>query len=174
MELLLIVIAVVGFIVYKACATSKPKPYPILTPDMFKPADLKITTTEAKRLFKQYMKDIGYLNKDELTEHAGYLSDDIHSIEEDLRSDMNAAKETIKDSTGSINTLKKELAKCTDTARKEEILDDIEDAEFDVESSAQDLAEAQKALDAFKQDKRTFLIGYINDQVHGPGWRDIK
>ena len=174
MELLLIVLAVIGFLFFKFSGTAKPKTYPILTPDMFQPADLKITTAEAKRLFKQYIGQICYLEKDEITEHAGYLADEIHGQEEALREDVASAKESIKSSTGRINTLKKTLAKCTDETRKEEILEEIEAEEFEIESATQDLAETQQALDAFKQDKREFLIGYINDQVHGPGWRDIK
>lgn len=165
MEFMLIVLAVIGFFVFKALAKSKPKTYPILKPDMFQPADLKITTNEAKRLFKKYMKDIGYLDDDELSEHAGYLADAIRSNEEDLRSDMNAAKETIKDSTIRISALKKELATCVDEARREEIADEIEDEESAIESDTQDLEESKQALDAFKADKREFLIEYINQQT---------
>jgi len=47
--------------------------YPILTKGMFTASDAKISFAEAKRLFQKYMLQIGYLDKQEVGDHVGYL-----------------------------------------------------------------------------------------------------
>jgi ribosomal protein L29 len=159
----------------------KKKEPPILKPEMLQPVDARISTAEAKRLFKEWMVKIGYLsNKDkldkmELTNHVGYFVEEMKQYEEALKFDIDdekeSAAESIKEEKEEIRGLKKELAKCRGQAEMDNIREQISHCDRAIENYKESLAVRVKELADFKVDKRAFLVDYINTQVHGPEWR---
>ena len=140
------------------------KKYPVLTNEMLEPVDSEISTTEAKKIYKQFMKQIGFLEKDELADHASYLSDEIKENEQYLKDDIADKKSEIKDEKERLKTLKANLKKSTDDT-KEDIESDIEDCLLDIDYLNKDLDKEMADLATFKKDKRAFLIEYINNEV---------
>lgn len=52
--------------------------------------------------------------------------------------------------------------------------EDLKIAYSDAKAWGCDIAqEAKAALDAFKADKRDFLVDYMNKEIHGEHWRDL-
>ncbi|ABA90286.1 hypothetical protein Pcar_3051 [Syntrophotalea carbinolica DSM 2380] len=140
------------------------KKYPLLKNEMITPVGEPVNTSEAKRIFKQFMKEIGYLEKDELTEHAGYLSEEIKDHEQGLREECLDKKEEIAEAKRLLKELKSNLKKA-EGEEKEDIECEIEDIEDDLEDFVKELEQAAEALAKFKKDKREFLIEYINNQT---------
>ena len=140
------------------------KSYPILTAEMIKPEDQLITTTEAKRIFKEFMKRIGYLEKDELSLHASYLSDEIKDHQEGLKDECVSKKEEIKYEKASLKKFQAQLKKVTGED-EEDVLFEIECAEDNLKLLSVELEEATEKLANFKKDKRAFLVEYINRQT---------
>jgi hypothetical protein len=153
--------------------TPAKKTYPVLTSEILQPTDQPITTVEAKRIFKEWMLKIGYLDKQEVGDHVGYFADEMHSYEENIKEDLRMAKDSLADETKEskeeLKRIKKELASCKDDAKKAELEDELADAEDELKFNAMgpegDIARAQELLDTFKTDKRAFLIKYVNEQV---------
>lgn len=159
----------------------KKKEPPILKPEMLQPVDAPISTAEAKRIFKEWMVNIGHLsNKDnidkmELSDHVGYFVEDMKQHEEALKFDIDdekeAVAESIREEKEEIRDLKKELAKCKDHTQRENIEGQIAHCERAIANYQESLAVRVKELADFKADRRAFLVDYINTQVHGPEWR---
>ncbi len=156
------------------------KVMPILKPENLQPVDAPISTTEAKKIFREWMLKIGYLDKEEVADHVKYFADEMKEQDENFKIYIDEEKEDIE---GSINdekeeimSLKEELKSCKDPQEKEEILDAIKDCETNIADYKADLADRIAALKgkqtAFKTDKREFLIDYINTQVHGSDWKE--
>jgi hypothetical protein len=146
------------------------KSYPVLTPEMFSPADKPISTADAKRLFKQYMKDIGFLDREELSDHANYLGDEIKQDGEYLKGDWLEKKSEVSRITTRLKDITKKVSSCADPKKKELIEGEITDLNEDLDFATKELQIATEAYTAFKNDKRSYLIDYINRQVHGPDW----
>lgn len=156
MEILLIIIVIGVVAFYVLNQPAKAKTYPLLTSAMFS-ADGTISTTDAKRLFKKYMLDIGYLEKDEATEHAEYFADAMKEQLTALQDDINDAKEALAEA--------KKEANDFEGLTKEEVIQAKADIPQFIEWEQGELTKAQAALDKFKADKREFLIEYINRQT---------
>ena len=145
------------------------KKYPILTVSMITPADQPITTTDAKMIFKQHMLDIGYLEKDELNEHAGYLSDEIKRHEQYLKDEVTNTKDEIREAKAELANLKKKLTTCSE-GEKKDIEGGIDLLGGELVIAAVDIEQATNNLAEFKKDKCAFLVAYINMQIHGDDW----
>jgi hypothetical protein len=153
------------------------KTYPILKSEMFQPIDNKIGTAEAKKLFREWMLKIGYLEKDEVGDHVGYFADEIREEEDFLKSEVTRFKDELKDDVAQakqdLKELKQQLKNCKTPEERAQLEQDIADLENEAANPDNSfLIEAQQALDAFKADKRGFLINAINTQVHGGDWRN--
>ncbi len=147
------------------------KSYPILRTEMITPTDKLITTAEAKKLFKQCMKEIGCLARDELSEHANYLGEEIKQDEQYLKDEWTEKKGEVSRITPRLKELKKKLSSCADPKKKEWIEGEIEDVKEELDFATKELEKAAKEFTAFKNDKRSYLVEYINRQVHGPDWK---
>lgn len=114
----------------------KPKTYPLMTWDMIGSHGQPINTVQAVKLFKLFMLRSGFLQQDQLAEHAGYFSDEIRNTTEALAEDLATARQ--------------ELKTCApeDKANYKEA----------VEAARLQLAD-------FRADKRQFLITYVNQQT---------
>lgn len=155
--------------------TQEKKTFPVLTSEMLQPVDQPITTALAKQLFKEWMLKIGYLDKQEVSLHVGYFADEMRSYEENLKEELSEGKKNLafetKESQEEIKRIKKALVNCKDDVKKAGLEDELADAEDELRLYAMgpegDIVKAQDLLDAFKADKRAFLIEYVNGQVHG-------
>ena len=145
----------------------KKKTYPLLTADKIEPVNEPISTADAKKLFKSYMKDIGYLERDELSEHAGYLGEEIKDMEQCHRDDIKDSKDEIKEAKAQIKILKKNLGSCKTGNEKEEIEAELEDLNDEIEMAQEQVDKTTQELAEFKRDKRQFLVEYINNQIGG-------
>ena len=123
-----------------------------------------ITAAQAVKLFKAFALQSGYLDKDELIEHAAYFSDEMKSHGEFLEADANEAISSIKDQ---LKELKARRKGETDKETKESLDSEIESAQEDLLSELDFRKNAIAALAAFKTDKRQFLIDYTNQQTQG-------
>lgn len=141
------------------------KKYPLLKLEMIEPKDEPITTSEAKKLFKQYMLQIGYLEKEELSEHASYLVNEINENEQYLKDDIADKKKEIKEKTEILKTLKIKFNQCTDEDGRDDIESEIEDCSYDIDFLKNELDKIDKELADFQSDKKTFLVDYINNQI---------
>lgn len=160
----------------------KEKTYPILTSEMLQPTDNKIGTTEAKRIYKDWMLKIGYLsNKDkldkmELTDMVSGFADEMKSEEESLKEEaadeIRQVKDAVADLKEELKALKQELKGCKDPAARAALESDIADLQQEIATPDDGHAiKAITAYEAFKADKRAFLIEAVNRQVHGSDWR---
>lgn len=147
----------------------------ILRPEMLQPIDNKITTMEAKRIFKEWMLKIGHLDKQEVGDHVGYFSVAIKDQEECLKMEADHEKDQTKELLAEekeyLKDAKRELATCKDESQKAELQSDVDAFEQEIARLTKCLVDHNKPLDDFKKDKRDFLVNYVNDQVHGSDWR---
>ena len=141
------------------------KEYPVLKSEMITPSDKLITTALAKQTYKKYMAQIAFLKKDELSENVDDLSEEMINQTEWLRDSCSDAKEDISEAKKELKDLKKKLSSCT-AEEKEDVEEDINNAEENLKSCTETLEETSRKLAAFKEDKRAFLVEYINSQVH--------
>lgn len=142
------------------------KKYPLLKEEMLTPVDAPISTTDAKRLYKQFMKEIGFLEKDELSDSVSYLAEEIKDTEQYLREECADKKEEIADAKRQLKEFNERI-KTADATERDDIEDEIRELKDDLEYYQTELEEAAEALAKFRTDKRTFLVDYINRETHG-------
>lgn len=139
--------------------------YPRITPEMIQPTGDPLNTSDAKAVFKSYMVQIGFLDEKEVSEHVGYLADEIRQTETALKDDVDEPKLQLAEARASLKSLQKRLAAAKTEEEKAPLEAEIEEAEFEVQAQTQGVEEAAKALAAFKADKRQFIVDYINQQL---------
>lgn len=153
---------------------SKPKAFPVLRGDMLQPVNNPITTVEAKRIFKEWMLKIGYLDKQEVGDHVGYFADEMRNHEQNLKEELAQAKDEcaqeLRGTKDEIKELKAELKICKNLEERAKLEADLADFEKELaEHTAQPFyyffTKAESALANFKADKRAFLVEYINQQT---------
>ena len=141
---------------------------PIRT-DHITPTDAKINLTAAKKVFRQWMLMTGHLDKFELPDHLGYFVDAVKEEELFLRSEVEAAKQEVQEELigmkTQIRSLERALQKENDTVRRAALQLDLEIAVGEKDELLEHVEERRAAYLAFKDDKRLFLIEYINRQT---------
>lgn len=140
----------------------RPKSFPVMTMEMIDSKGEPITKAQAVKLFKQYMVAVGYLDKDELTEHAGYFADEMTEHEDCLKQDAAGDLASLKEH---LKTLRSRRKGETDRETKADLDDEISSAQDDIENEEHSTESARSELADFKKDKRLFLINYVNQQV---------
>lgn len=154
---------------------SKKPTYPRITNEMFQPLDSAITTAEAKRLYRDLTVKLGYhkgkseaiwgveLLVQSINDHAEHLKFELEEAKQNLDS-LDVEKELIKE-------LKADLKKCKDASERTEIETEIKAAEAIITRDEAAVIEASEALKQFKKNKRSFLIDYLNHELHGDNLR---
>lgn len=144
------------------------KTYPKLAPDSLTPVDAKISTAEAKKLYRRIMTDFGfYEDREELAEGVEFLADEMRSHTEGLQAERDEHKQAIADLKREIAELKKNM-KALEGEALENAQAEVEVLEEDLVDAKTELEEAIKALADFKADKRAFLVDYINQETQPP------
>lgn len=154
----------------------KKKVPPILKPDMLQPVEAPISSTDAKRILREWMIKIGHFSDiAEASEHVSYLVEAISERAEELKEEHIRQKEmraaALRDLRLERSNLEKGLKLASSDEEKREFQDAIADVEREIASQNAAVNAAAESLAAFKNDKRAFLVEYINTQVHGGNWR---
>jgi hypothetical protein len=148
----------------------KPR-FPILTTEMIQPLDKIITATEAKQLYRSFVKQIGFsTDRDDIADGARMLGEMIKDHADTFREEYKDAVDGIKNAKAQLIELRQRLTTCAE-AEREDIAWEIEDNESDIVKYEKDIEKLKIEEAAFKRDKRTFLIEYINREVQGPDWK---
>lgn len=150
--------------------------YPFIAEEMITPADEPIKTRNAVKVYKKHMVAIGYLEKTELSDFVRNFQEEMLEHEQHLKDEVAWAKETLADvkAEGKSETrrIKKLLSRSRDEDERKDLADDLKSTEHEVASAAVDLERVSDELLHFKKDKRSFLVNYINTEVHGIGWKE--
>ena len=138
----------------------------LLKDEMITPLGQPISTADAKRIFKTFMKETGYLDKDELSLHADYLSDEIRDHADYLKGCAQDANQDVSEAKKQLKTLRSKIKSVSDDS-KQDIENEIANLEDDLVIFEEDKKNASEELADFKKDKKLFLIEYVNRQVGG-------
>ena len=147
------------------------KPYPVFKTGMFQPIDQPMSMAQAKRLYRELLRDSGRFDNLDVLMQFESFSIDLREHGRALREELALLRSEIRD----------KLQMNTDDA--ENLTDALEDAQSDEEIAAiqeqialtklrsitarRKLAEAAAELDAFRRDKRQFLVNHLNGLFHG-------
>lgn len=148
--------------------------YPIITPETFAPLGVPISTTDAKRLYREVMVAIGYLDKGDTKRHVEYLAEAMKDRESDLRLALDDQKaylqDTINDNKEQVRDLKKDLRAAKTDDERGVVTLEINDLESQILKYQGAIETERAALESFKKDKRSFLVDYVNRELHGSEW----
>ena len=148
------------------------KRYPLARLDMIEPLDLPISATEAKKFYRWFVKEIGFAtDRQDIADGARYLGDEIKYWQQALKDECEQYAADLKEAKANLAEAEKRLAKCRDADMREDLEVDVADCRSDVDTISEDLAKAKRELADFKNDKRAFVIDYINQEVQGPDWK---
>ena len=114
------------------------------------------------------MLAIAYLDKQELPDWARYFTEDMKLYGRELVDRVEEEKRKFKEyseliGAPEIRVLKRQLQKTNDNVKRDAIEREIEDYESDIRYEEKHLYRAQAALQAFRADKRQFVVDYINN-----------
>lgn len=148
--------------------------YPIITPETFAQLGVPISTTDAKRLYREVMVAIGYLDKGDTKRHIEYLAEAMKDRESDLRLVLDDQKaylqDTINDNKELVRDLKKDFRAAKTDDERGVITLEISDLESQILKYQAAIETEKAALESFKKDKRSFLVDYVNRELHGSEW----
>ena len=137
--------------------------------DHITPTDAKINLAAAKKVFRQWMLLTGQLDEIELPDHIMYLVEAIKEEEFFLKGELESAKEEIGEELSEIRTrirkIERALQKESDAARRSALQLDLEIATGERDELLEHVEERRTAYLSFKEDKRQFLVEYINQQT---------
>jgi len=123
----------------------KKEEYPLMTSETIEPTDMLITTTEAKRIFKYFMKEIDFIEKDELSDRANDLGDVIREEMDTYKDTVSDQKLEISEEKKQLKEIKNSLKQCEDDS-KEEIESELQDQIDHIAGLTDDLDLAVKEL----------------------------
>lgn len=149
--------------------------YPIITPETFAPLGVPISTTDAKKLYKQVMQIIGFVEKGDMADSVRYLAEAMKQREDELKDEYTDEKnfvlEEIQFDKECIQELKADLKAAKTDDERTAIAIEISELEENIAQAQKRISEGKAAFDAFKTDKRAFLVEYMNCEIHGQDWR---
>jgi hypothetical protein len=146
------------------------KKFSILSAESILPGSGPLSSSDATVFYKQYMVQVGFVDKDEIGEHARSLAHEMRQHEAFLKSDIADFKNEIKDAKRQIATFRKAQLKAVSPAEQQGLASEIVDCEADISSTGVKLAEFEADLKEFRENKRAYLHNYINKQIHGHDW----
>jgi hypothetical protein len=144
---------------------------PVLKPEHIKPHDAKLSTADAKRVFRQFMLHTNFLAKEEIADHTRWFVQELREHEAFLKEELARVRDDsgrcVEDSKVDIQDLQRELRKETDPAARAELQAELEDAERELAEHSQCVKKAEEEYRTLREDKRAFLVDYINRQTQG-------
>lgn len=153
----------------------KVKTYPIIKPETFTPPDAPISTADAKKLYKQVMQIIGFVDKGCMADYVRYLAEAMKEEEDYLREELNKERdfihEEIQFDRDCLRDLKSSLRAANTDDERAAIALEISEHEESISQAQKRINEEKALFDAFRADKRAFLVEYMNREIHGQDWR---
>lgn len=146
----------------------------VLRADQIEPEDAPITRVLAKKIYRDYMLQTGHLEKDELADHVEYLVDEMNDHEEELKDERDEFRENLAEEKRELAEAKKALKAMGGSGDEEHWEDEVKTLKESVHSLAAKLEDVKQRLTAFKADKRSFLVEYINQEVFAEEWERLK
>jgi vacuolar-type H+-ATPase subunit I/STV1 len=146
----------------------------LMTQDMITPVDKPISINRAVQVYKKYMLRIGYLEKSDLSDFVRSLKEEMAAREEELKYEITNAKELIKEAKAEVKSLTKQLSRCKDDDDREYVQEELDTV---VDELNQETVGCEKLIDElamFKKDKRMFLLNFINSEIHGDEWQELR
>jgi hypothetical protein len=123
----------------------------------------------AKKVFRQWMLLTGHLDEFDLPDHLRYFVDAVKEEELFLKGEFDDAKQEVEEELrmlkAQIKNIERALQKECDTSRRLALQLDLEIAVGENEELLEHVEERRATYLAFKEDKRLFLIEYINRQT---------
>jgi hypothetical protein len=142
---------------------------PPFRPEQIEPIDAKVSSIDAKKVFRHYMLTMKLLDKTEVAAHVGYFAEEMRSHKQHLRDEVAHAKQEfgpyIAEAKAEIREIERALARSTEPSVKAELLDELDAATEDLALQSMWLQQAEREYRKFKEDKRAFLVAYINRQT---------
>jgi hypothetical protein len=136
---------------------------------MIQPPGQTSEHAEAKRLYVSYMEATGFYSKQALPLHARYFAEDMRDQERSLREHVADVKQDLKDAKAAIVECKAEVKSAVDEKERKWAEQSLARAKTTYSEIEVSLANATLELEAFKNDKRPYLIEYVNREVFGDG-----
>ena len=128
-----------------------------------------ITAAQAVHFFKEYTVLVGYLDEIEVGEHTAYFAQAMKDEALNLAQDISHAKEGWREEIAAarreVAALKRRLLNAKSEGDRQSLLNEMADAELELQDCLAETVAAQQALAAFKADKRHFLVEYVNRQT---------
>lgn len=143
----------------------------VMTPDMIRPLDKPVSTNRATQIYKKYMLEVGYLEKDDIADYVRSLKEDMLEWEEELKYEITSTKEQVAEAKAEVKRLHKQLRKCKDDDDREYVQEELDTAEAECNEETGTHEKFVAELARFKKDKREFLLNYINSEIHGEDWQ---
>lgn len=147
------------------------KKFPILSAESIRPVSVHLSASDATAFYKLYMVQVGFVDKDEIGEHARSLAHEMRQYEAFLKSDIADFKNEIKEAKRQIATFRKAQLKAVSPVELQGFASEIMDCEADISNAEVKLAEFEADLNKFREDKRAYLHDYINKEIHGHYWK---
>jgi len=145
--------------------------FSLMTPEMITPVGKPISVSRAVQVYKKYMLSVGYLEKDDISDFVRSLKEDLGEREEDLKEEVKNAKEQVAEAKAEVKRSKKQLSKCKDDDDREYAQEELDTATAELAEDTATYEQCVADLALYKKDKRTFLLDYINSEIHGDDWR---
>lgn len=151
-----------------ATAPIRSTTFPVMTLDNITPNGQAITSAQAVKVFRLYMLAVGYLDKQELPDWARYFAEDMKRHGRELAGDVVEEKRKFKEyseliGAPEIRALKRQIPKTNDNVKRDAIELEIAGYQSEIDEEEKYLRKAQAALQAFRADKRQFVVDYINN-----------
>jgi len=146
------------------------KGIPVFTADMITPHDKLLTSAEVARLLKAFLVDHAKHNAQDAKDLTDELIDSLQSKAEELRDDILEVRARISGAAESVAALKEKVASAraaNDLVAWEVGTDELEDKLDDLSRDRQELKDYQAESMALRQDKRAFLVEFVNLHLHG-------
>ena len=143
--------------------------HPIVHSGHFQPETAMITLTDAKKFYRQYLREFTEQDREEIAEAVRMFAADVAEAIEDMKADAQNAEQDAREARERIAELEHKLAA---SPGDEDLVDALEEARDELASALKENSEALAEAKALRLDKRQYLIDYINREFHGPDWRD--
>ena len=155
----------------------KKKKYPKLSLEMFQPQNKPIKIATGKKLVKDFLLQIDYCDKEEAKEYAEEFENHIKLEIDELKSNLNFSKVSIKEDKEYLKDQKLKLKSESDEDEIEHLESEIEDTELRLKEINEEMEQEKNNIDNLKSDNRNaiknYLIDYVNCVVHGENWKEL-
>jgi len=137
-----------------------------MRPEMIEPVDKRLTMTDAKTIYRKYLKEFKvYDDRQDLAQAVRSLSEDIKRTEEEMRDVLYEYKCQLALVKTTLREIKKNFSSY-DEDEQHEFDREIEDAEQDVQETSDEIETTKRDLADFRKDKRLYLVDYMNSELH--------